>query len=76
MNLWGRSYFASHLRVLERTKSEQEGQGTGMGEVNLRKAFAGSGGCGVSAFQAAPRKTIIANNSIHIIKPIAAASPP
>jgi hypothetical protein len=30
----------------------------------------------LSAFQAAPRKTIIAENSIHTIKPIAAASPP
>ncbi len=29
-----------------------------------------------SAFQAAPRKTIIVENSIHTIKPIAAASPP
>jgi hypothetical protein len=29
----------------------------------------------LSAFQAAPRKTIIAENSIHTIKPIAAASP-
>ena len=30
----------------------------------------------LSAFQATPRKTIIAENSIHTIKPIAAASPP
>ncbi len=30
----------------------------------------------LSAFQAAPTKTIIAENSIHTIKPIAAASPP
>ena len=29
-----------------------------------------------SAFQATPRKTIIAENSIHTIKPMAAASPP
>jgi hypothetical protein len=29
----------------------------------------------VSAFQAAPRKTIITENSIHTIKPIAAATP-
>jgi hypothetical protein len=31
---------------------------------------------GLSAFQAAPRKTIIAENSIQTIKPIAAATPP
>jgi hypothetical protein len=30
----------------------------------------------LSAFQATPRKTIIAESSIHTIKPIAAASPP
>ena len=30
----------------------------------------------LSAFQAAPRKTIIADSSIQAIKPIAAASPP
>jgi hypothetical protein len=30
----------------------------------------------LSAFQAAPRKTIIAENSIHTIKPNTAASPP
>ena len=30
----------------------------------------------LSAFQAAPRKTIIAENSIHTIKPIAAATAP
>ena len=29
----------------------------------------------LSAFQAAPRKTIITENSIHTIKPIAAATP-
>jgi hypothetical protein len=31
---------------------------------------------GLSAFQAAPKKTSIAENSIHTIKPIAAARPP
>jgi hypothetical protein len=30
----------------------------------------------LSAFQAAPKKTIIEENFIHTIKPIAAASPP
>jgi hypothetical protein len=30
----------------------------------------------LSAFQAAPRKTSIAENSIHTIRPIAAARPP
>jgi hypothetical protein len=35
-----------------------------------------SGRAALSAFQAAPRKTIIAESSIHAIKPIAAASPP
>jgi hypothetical protein len=30
----------------------------------------------LSAFQAAPRKTIITENSIHTINPIAAATPP
>jgi hypothetical protein len=38
----------------------------------LREAWSAA----LSAFQAAPRKTIIAENSIHTIKPIAAASPP
>jgi hypothetical protein len=34
------------------------------------------GRAALSAFQAAPRKTIIAEISIHTIKPIAAARPP
>ena len=30
----------------------------------------------LSAFQATPRKTVIVENSIHTIQPIAAANPP
>jgi|HubBroStandDraft_6_1064221.scaffolds.fasta_scaffold17762_9 hypothetical protein len=40
-----------------------------------RAAWGGNHGA-LSAFQAAPTKTIIAENSIHTINPIAAASPP